>query len=138
MADPVKPGSEPASRDDFAWGGRAAWQFAAFVNRFAVPVAIALAAVTALAVFGVTRLAFEDNLRNMFRANTENMEELEALYRQFSNDDNTAFVVLEADDMFAADAVAALRELESRLQQVEQVTSTWSMNDLVVFPAARG
>lgn len=128
------PGDSP---DHLDWSGRLGAWFARVVDRGYLIAILALVAVSALAIYGLSQVTFQDNLREVFRSDSDTMAKLERLYQQFGSDDNTAFVVLESEDMFAEQSVAALRKLENQLSAAEQIVSLWSIGDIVIFPQAR-
>lgn len=96
-------------------------------RKFAVALVVAL---TALSIYGITQLRFDDDPRNVLKTNDRANEALEAVYRKFGTDDQTIVVVLEADDFFTPQRIAALREYATKLRARPEVRSVYSFLDV--------
>lgn len=96
------------------------------------PVKCVLALLVALSVFalaGLTRLSFEDEPRNLFRQSDDDFAQMERLFTEFHAFDNDILLVVEADDLFSPEAVAALRDVTAQFRELPGVASVSSLLD---------
>lgn len=84
---------------------------------------------TCAAVWGVTRLRIEDDPYAAVRVGSAEFSRLEELSLAYGFDDESVVVVLEADDFFTLERIAALRKLVGRFKTHPEVSGTYSLLD---------
>lgn len=96
--------------------------------------AVAVAALTAAALVGIVRLPYDDVPRTMFRSHDADFARLEEVFEQFGADDVDCVLLIESDDLFRPDRVAALRRLIERVGRIEGIAKVQSIADVQTFP----
>ncbi len=100
--------------------------------------ALALAAVTTLAVFGLLRLKSDDSLSELFRTNSIEFKRFEEIDRRFPSNEYDVLIVVEGQDLLARKALTAFRDTMVDLQLAEGVDGLVSMLSARSAPDARG
>jgi predicted RND superfamily exporter protein len=88
--------------------------------------------VTALAALGVMRLRVDDSLSELFRTNTPEFQQYEAIDRLFPSSEYDVLVVIEGADLLRRDKLAAVANAMVDLQLADGI------NGLVSMLSARG
>jgi len=101
-------------------------------------VALALVALTLVAGFGVSRATFDDNLRNLFRADDDAVDLLEDVYEEFGGYDGDVLLLARAPDVFEPAPLRALQDAADRAAGVEGVESVVSARDISAPGSALG
>ncbi len=78
-------------------------------------------------VFGLQRLKVDDSLSQLFRSNTPQFKQYEAVTRDFPSSEYDVLVVVTAPDLLARDNVDKIRTLVTDLQLIEGERSILSM-----------
>jgi len=94
-----------------------------------VAVIVVLAAISGVAAWGVTRLRFDDDPRTLLRTSDPEYAQLESVFKEFGSDDDTIVAVLETDDFFTVDRLAALRAFNRAVAERPEVRRLYSMLD---------
>ena len=79
------------------------------------------------AVFGITKLKVDDSLSQLFRSNTPQFRQYEAVTKNFPSSEYDVLVVVTGHDLLARDNVEKLRNLVTDLQLIEGERSILSM-----------
>ena len=90
-------------------------------------VGIVFAIMAVAAVFGVQKLKVDDSLSQLFRSNTPQFRQYEAVTRDFPSSEYDVLVVISAKDMLARDNVEKIRNLVTDLQLIDGERSIISM-----------
>ena len=90
-------------------------------------VGIVFAIVAVGAIFGVGKLKVDDSLSQLFRSNTPQFHQYEAVTRDFPSSEYDVLVVLSGKDLLSRDNVEKLRNLVTDLQLIEGERSILSM-----------
>ena len=90
-------------------------------------VGIVFALLAVAAVFGAKRLTVDDSLSQLFRSNTPQFHQYEAVTRDFPSSEYDVLVVVTAKDLLARDNVQKIRDLVTDLQLVEGERDILSM-----------
>ena len=90
-------------------------------------VGILFAAVAIFAAFGIGKLTVDDSLSQLFRSNTPQFRQYEAVVKNFPSSEYDVLVVVTGQNLLARDNVAKLRDLVTDLQLVEGERSILSM-----------
>ncbi len=99
-------------------------------------VGIVFALLAVAAVFGAKRLTVDDSLSQLFRSNTPQFHQYEAVTRDFPSSEYDVLVVVTAKDLLARDNVQKIRDLVTDLQLVEGERDILSMFSARVPPEA--
>jgi len=91
-------------------------------------------AATIAAVVGLALLQFDDVPRTLFRSHDADFARLEEVFEQFGADDVDCVLLVEADDLFRPENVAALRRLVDETSQVPGIGNVQSLADVRTFP----
>ncbi|MDX2156207.1 MAG: MMPL family transporter [Hyphomicrobiaceae bacterium] len=94
--------------------------------------AVLIVALSVLAVIGVMRLKVDDSLSELFRTNTREFQQYEAIDRLFPSSEYDILVVIEGPDLLARDKLMAVSAAIVDLQLADGV------NGLVSMLSARG
>jgi uncharacterized protein len=88
---------------------------------FRYPYAVAIISVLLCiaAIFGVNRLKIDDSLSQLFRSDTAEFRQYEAVIRRFPSSEYDVLVVVEGKTLLARDSIAKLRELVTDLQLID-------------------
>jgi predicted RND superfamily exporter protein len=78
-------------------------------------------------VFGLQRLKVDDSLSQLFRSNTPQFRQYEAVTRDFPSSEYDVLVVLSGKDLLARDNVQKIRDLVTDLQLIDGERSIISM-----------
>jgi uncharacterized protein len=89
-------------------------------------VAIAAVALTAAAAFGVMRLKVDDSLSQLFRSETTEFKQYEAVTRRFPSSEFDVLVVVEGD-LLARENLEKIRDLVTDLQLLDGARGVISM-----------
>ncbi len=90
-------------------------------------VGILFAAVAIFAAFGIGKLTVDDSLSQLFRSNTPQFRQYEAVVKNFPSSEYDVLVVVTGQNLLARDNVQKLRDLVTDLQLVEGERSILSM-----------
>jgi predicted RND superfamily exporter protein len=96
--------------------------------------ALGVAAATIAALVGLVRLPYDDVPRTMFRSHDADFERLEEVFEQFGADDVDCVFLIESDDLFQPERVAALRRLIEQIRAVPGIAGVQSLADVQSFP----
>ena len=99
-------------------------------------VGIVFALLAIAAVFGAKRLTVDDSLSQLFRSNTPQFHQYEAVTREFPSSEYDVLVVITAKDLLARDNVQKIRDLVTDLQLIEGERDILSMFSARVPPEA--
>ncbi len=99
-------------------------------------VGLVFALLAIAAVFGAMRLTVDDSLSQLFRSNTPQFHQYEAVTREFPSSEYDVLVVVTAKDLLARDNVQKIRDLVTDLQLVEGERDILSMFSARVPPEA--
>jgi predicted RND superfamily exporter protein len=102
---------------------------AALVFRRRGAVVALFAVLLVIAGFALTRLTFDETSRSVFPRGGEQRMQLAALVRDFGTDENDCVIVLEADDLFRHENLAALRRVADEARQLDGALWVTSMCD---------
>lgn len=89
-------------------------------------------AISALAAIGVAKVGIDDTYRHAFHSTDIHYQRFLELAADFGGGDNDGVVLIEADDVLSAEALAVTRRLHSRLREIAAVQDVVS-----VFSARR-
>ena len=98
-------------------------------GRFRGALVAILGVLICLAGSGLLRLEFDDNHRKFFRGSSDAYEQLEKLAATFPLDENDFVILLESDDLFGRESLAALRALDRSVRGQEGVLGAYSIFD---------
>jgi uncharacterized protein len=87
--------------------------------RFPLAGAIAFLIMAVFAAFGVVRIEADDSLSQLFRSDTPEFKQYEAVTRRFPSSEYDVLVVLEGSNLMERDTLAKVRDLVTDLQLVE-------------------
>ena len=90
-------------------------------------VGVVFAILAVAAMFGVGKLKVDDSLSQLFRSNTPQFRQYEAVTRDFPSSEYDVLVVISAKDMLARDNVDKIRSLVTDLQLIDGERSIISM-----------
>jgi hydrophobe/amphiphile efflux-3 (HAE3) family protein len=93
-------------------------------------VALAVTAITIVAVVGLTRVDFEDEPRTIFEQQDSDFAQLEQFFADFGADDNDLLLVVDGDDFFTSENASRLRQLAARLVDTEGIETVASIFDI--------
>lgn len=96
-------------------------------------VAVALVAITALAIRGNMLLEFDNSPRDVFRTKDTQFQQLEQLFADFGSDDNDCLLLVSSDELFTPKVMRRLRGLVDEIAAVEGVAWVRSLLDVTVF-----
>lgn len=96
-------------------------------------IAVCFVALTALAAWGLSRLQYDDRPRSIFISDDDDYRLLTEVFADFGSDDNDCFVVVESQDLFTPEALAALAQMSQRFRAIDGVTAVRGIADAVVF-----
>ena len=110
-------------------------------SRFATPatdlffrcraaVALAVGVITLIACYGVSQISINDNLADIFKADNPDYRQLVQFFDEFGADDSECVVVLQADDLFSRESIAAVRRLADGLDALPDVDRVYSILDI--------
>ena len=99
-------------------------------------VGIVFALLAVAAIFGAKRLTVDDSLSQLFRSNTPQFHQYEAVTRDFPSSEYDVLVVVTAKDLLARENVQKIRDLVTDLQLVEGERDILSMFSARVPPEA--
>lgn len=88
---------------------------------------ILICLLSGLAVFGVARLKVDDSLTELFRTNTPEFRQYEAIDRRFPSSEYDVLAVVEGAELMSPKGLAAFSNLAIELQLVEGVDGIVSM-----------
>jgi len=88
---------------------------------------------TAVALMGISRLDYSMNPGSDIRGDDTDWKVLEEFYSEFNPEGQACIVLLKTDDIFTPEAVTALRQLVSRMRQIEGVAQIYSIDDVPVI-----
>src|SRR5262249_38045789 len=100
--------------------------------------ALLILAISVLAVDGLTRLRVDDSLSELFRTNTPEFQQYEAIDRLFPSSEYDVLVVIEGADLLKRDKLAAVSSTIVDLQLAEGVNGVVSMLSARGKPDATG
>ena len=80
--------------------------------------AILVAALTAAAVFGLSRLTVDDSLSELFRSDTREFREYEAMAKRFPSSEFDVLIVVEGESLLERNSIDKLRDMVIELQFV--------------------
>jgi uncharacterized protein len=89
-----------------------------FPLRFPILFAAALVILSVLAAIGVERIKVDDSLSQLFRSDSADFKQYEAVTQRFPSNEFDVLVVVEAKDLLARDSLEKLRDLVTDLQLV--------------------
>lgn len=89
--------------------------------------AVAVILVTLAALYGYTRLKVDDSLSELFRSDTADFRQYEALTRRFPSSEYDVLVVVESPRLLERDAIAAFRDAVTQLQFVDDIRGVISL-----------
>src|SRR5919202_543210 len=89
--------------------------------------ALVVLALAVLAGFGVTRLKVDDSLSQLFRSDTPEFRQYEALTRRFPSSEFDVLIVVEGKSLLARPSLEKLRDLVTDVQLVDGATGVISM-----------
>src|ERR1044072_9481506 len=94
-----------------------------------VPVisAIILALLCILAAFGVDRLKADDSLSQLFRSETKEFRQYEAVTKRFPSTEYDVLVVIEGKNLMARESIEKIRDLVTDLQLIDSVRGLISL-----------
>ncbi len=104
--------------------------------RAPVVVGLVFLALAVASVFGLGRLKVDDSLSQLFRSNTPQFKQYEAVTRDFPSSEYDVLVVVTASDLLARGNVEKIRTLVTDLQLIEGERSILSMFSARQPPAA--
>jgi hypothetical protein len=87
--------------------------------RFPLTGTIAFLIMAVFAAFGVIRIEADDSLSQLFRSDTPEFKQYEAVTRRFPSSEYDVLVVLEGSNLMERDTLAKVRDLVTDLQLVE-------------------
>ena len=90
-------------------------------------VGLIFAAVAIFAAFGIGRLQVDDSLSQLFRSNTPQFRQYEAVVKNFPSSEYDVLVVVTGQNLLARDNVQRLRDLVTDLQLIDGERSILSM-----------
>jgi len=88
---------------------------------------------TAVALVGISRLDYSMNPSTDIRGEDADWKIVEEFYSEFEPEGQACVVLLKAEDIFTPEAVAALRQLVSRLRESKGVAQVYSIDDVPVI-----
>lgn len=86
--------------------------------------------VTAVAGYGITQISINDNLADIFKADNPDYRQLVQFFDEFGADDNECVVVLQSDELFSRQSIAAIRRLTDGLDALPDVDRVYSILDI--------
>lgn len=92
-------------------------------------IALAVLAMSALAGYGIGKVGFDDNVRAVFRTDDEDYRLMEEVFDQFGADENDCYLIVESDELFSNESIAALRALVDEIGRFEGVEFVFSVVD---------
>lgn len=81
----------------------------------------ALVAISACAIWGLWQLDFDDDYKNIFRANTNEYARLDQFLHDFPADQNDLAMLLVADDVYNRDTLRAIRLIVNKARTFDEV-----------------
>jgi predicted RND superfamily exporter protein len=81
--------------------------------------ALVLAALTIAAMFGVVRIKVDDSLSQLFRSDTAEFKQFEAVTRRFPSSEFDVLVVIEGKTLLERESLEKLRDLVTDLQLID-------------------
>src|ERR687885_1727940 len=84
--------------------------------------ALVVLALAVLAAFGAMRLKVDDSLSQLFRSDTPEFRQYEALTRRFPSSEFDVLIVVEGKSLLARPSLEKLRDLVTDVQLVEGAT----------------
>jgi predicted RND superfamily exporter protein len=96
-----------------------------------------LAALLVAAVFGVYRIKIDDSLSQLFRSNSKDYKQYEAVTKRFPATEFDVLVVVEGKTLLARDNLEKVRDMVTDLQLVEGVRAD-QKNKKSTFPTVLG
>lgn len=97
-----------------------------------------IALISVLAVLGVSRLQVDDSLSELFRTNTKEFRQYEAIDRRFPSSEFDVLAVVEGDNLLSRKGILALTEAVIELQLTDGVDGLVSMLSARGRPDASG
>jgi hypothetical protein len=88
---------------------------------------------TVAALVGMSRLDYSMNPGSDIRGDDSDWKILEEFYEVFNPEGQACFVLLKTDNIFTPEAIIALRQLVSRLREIEGVRMVYSIDDVPVI-----
>ena len=88
---------------------------------------LVILALSVVAVFGVMKLRVDDSLSELFRTNTPEFRQYEAIDRRFPSSEYDVLIVVEGDKLLEREQLAAFANLAVELQLLEGVDGIVSM-----------
>ena len=88
---------------------------------------------TVVALVGISRLDYSMNPSSDIRGDDTDWKVLKEFYNEFNPEGQACIVLLKADDIFTPNAVAALKQLVSRMRESKGVAQVYSIDDVPVI-----
>jgi predicted RND superfamily exporter protein len=95
--------------------------------RFPLLAVLVVALLSIAAAFGVARLKVDDSLSQLFRSDTPEFKQYEAVTRRFPSSEFDVLLVLEGKTLLSRDSLARMRDLVTELQLVDGVRGLISL-----------
>src|SRR6476660_1602175 len=89
--------------------------------------AVILAVLCVIAALGIERLKVDDSLSQLFRSDTKEFKQYEAVTKRFPSSEFDVRVVVEGKNLMAREAIEKLRDLVTDLQLVDSVRGRISL-----------
>jgi predicted RND superfamily exporter protein len=114
----VDPASDPSGKRSFsiAFGLERIGLIALRAPKLAAAVLLALCVV---AVFGIERIKIDDSLSQLFRSDTREFKQYEAVTKRFPSSEYDVLVVVEGKSLLTRSSLEKLRDLTTDLQLVD-------------------
>src|SRR5215213_9633793 len=89
--------------------------------------AVILALLCVFAAFGVHRLKVDDSLSQLFRSDTKEFRQYEAVTKRFPSTEYDVLVVIEGKNLMARESIEKIRDLVTDLQLIDSVRGLISL-----------
>jgi uncharacterized protein len=96
-------------------------------------ITILVVLVTVLALMGLVRLEYESDLYRQVGASDRQISLMEKSEERFGTQVSDCYLLIRSDDLFSAEGVLGLRDLCQRLNGIEGVSRTFSLEQIPVF-----
>lgn len=103
------------------------------IDRHRIFVLSLIVLLTVLALVGISRLNCSMNPAADIRGDSEEWDTLKEFFGEFGSEGQACVVILKTDTIFTPNAITALRELVSRIDQSEDTTQIFSIDDVPVI-----
>ena len=91
-----------------------------------------------LVALGLTRISFDDELRKLFRGNTEAYRIYTQVTADFADPENETLVLVEGEGLGRPENFTRLQDFQFELQLIDGAESVWSLFSLREQPDAQG